>query len=175
MLNSIYGDANASNLVATFALMPAVGMVGGAAAGLPVRGAGTAVDAGASTSVNLVNQAQVDTLVANNVKVTPVNVIATTTMPSGQIVFLETGNTNAGLQHIIDGHGADFANIGVSELQIPNVIMQAVQDGNIVGYQGMGTGRPIYQTTINGQTQNIAVTIGNNGFVVGANPAGRVP
>ncbi len=68
----------------------------------------------------------------------------------------------------------DFANIGVSQSQIPNVVMQVVTEGNIVGYQGGGTGRPIYQTTINGQPQRIAVTVGSNGFIVGANPAGSI-
>ena len=120
-----------------------------------------------------VSQADLNTLAANGVKFTPQNVVATGTTPSGQIVFLETGNSSAGLQHIVDGHASDFANIGVSEAQIPSVVMQTVTEGNIVGYQGSGTGRPIYQTTINGQPQRIAVTIGSNGFIVGANPAGR--
>jgi filamentous hemagglutinin len=52
--------------------------------------------------------------------------------------------------------------------------MNLVTEGNIVGYQGSGTGRPIYQTTINGQPQRIAVTVASNGFIVGANPAGSV-
>ncbi|HQT90274.1 MAG TPA: hypothetical protein PK677_17365 [Acidiphilium sp.] len=124
---------------------------------------------------NLVDPALVDQLVANGVKVTPGNVVATGTTPSGQIVFLETGSSNAGLQHIIDAHGTDFTNIGVSEDEIPSVVMQAVTEGNIVGYQGTGPGRPIYQIQINGQPQNIAVTVGFNGFIVGANPAGKMP
>jgi filamentous hemagglutinin len=52
--------------------------------------------------------------------------------------------------------------------------MQAVQKGNIVGYQGSGTGRPIYQININGKAQNIAITIGSNGYIVGANPSGSI-
>jgi hypothetical protein len=40
-----------------------------------------------------------------------------------------------------------------------------------IGAIGAAT-RPIYQTTIDGQPQRIAVTVGSNGFVVGANPAG---
>jgi filamentous hemagglutinin len=121
-----------------------------------------------------VNRADLNALAAKGVKFTPENVVATGTTPSGQIVFLEIGNSRAGLQHIIEGHASDFANIGVSEAQIPNVVMQAVREGNIVGYQGSGTGRAIYQTTVNGQSQRIAVTIGDNGFIVGANPAGSV-
>jgi filamentous hemagglutinin len=29
---------------------------------------------------------------------------------------------------------------------------------------------PIYEITVNGQVQQIAFTIGSNGFIVGANP-----
>lgn len=37
-----------------------------------------------------------------------------------------------------------------------------------------GTGRPIYETMINGKKYNIAVTVGNNGYIVGANLRGSV-
>lgn len=49
--------------------------------------------------------------------------------------------------------------------------MQAGTQGNIVGYQGSGSGRPIYEVTVNGESQRIAITLGN-GFIVGANPRG---
>jgi hypothetical protein len=44
-------------------------------------------------------------------------------------------------QHIMDAHGDDFASMGVSQKQIPGVVMQAVTRGKIVGYQGAGAGR----------------------------------
>lgn len=115
-----------------------------------------------------------DELAANGVKFTPENVVATVRSPSGQVVFLETGNSRAGLQHIVDQHASDFANIGVSHADILSVVMQAVSLGKIVGYQGTGTGRPIFEVVIDGQPQRIAVTVSNNGFVVGASPAGSV-
>ena len=122
----------------------------------------------------VVNPALINELATNGVKFTRENIVATTRSPSGQIVFLETGNSRAGLQHIIGEHGNDFAIIGVSQTEIPSVVMQAVTQGRIVGYQGVGTGRPIFETVINGQPQRIAVTVSNNGFVVGANPVGSV-
>ncbi|SDS85464.1 filamentous hemagglutinin [Pseudomonas trivialis] len=64
--------------------------------------------------------------------------------------------------------------MGVSEAQVPGVVMKAVSEGKLVGYQGAEVGRPIYELTINGQPQRIAVTIGDNGFVVGANPRGSL-
>lgn len=52
--------------------------------------------------------------------------------------------------------------------------MKAVTHGKIVGYQGSGTGRPIYESMINGKKYKIAITVGNNGYVVGANLRGSV-
>jgi hypothetical protein len=138
-----------------------------AGAGEAAAGAGEAIPQAS------VDPAAIDTLVANGVKITPANVVATGKTPSGQFVFLETGNSTSGLQHIIQRHAGEFANIGVSESEIPSVVMQAIREGNIVGYQGVGTGRPIYQITINGQPQKISITVGSNGYVVGANPAGK--
>ena len=70
-----------------------------------------------------VNPTLLNELTANGVKFTPENVIATARGPSGQVVFLETGNSRAGLQHIVGEHANDFANIGVGQAEIPNVVM----------------------------------------------------
>ena len=51
-------------------------------------------------------------------------------------------------------------------VNIPKFIMQAILTGRKVRMQGS---IPIYETSFNGTTHRIAVTIGNNGFVVGAN------
>ncbi len=47
--------------------------------------------------------------------------------------------------------------------------MRAVQEGEIVGHQGAGTGRPIYQVEYDGTTLKVAITVGSNGYIVGAN------
>ena len=67
-------------------------------------------------------------------------------------MWLENGTDTAGLNHIITEHADDFLN------------------KKIVGYQGRGTGRPIYEFTYNGEIHKVAITVGNNGFIVGANP-----
>ena len=113
-------------------------------------------------------------MTSQGIKYTPENIVQVTKNADGKIVFLETGNSKAGLQHITGEHAKDFANIGVSEAQIPSVVMKAVAERKVVGYQGKGTGRPIYETVINGEVHRIAVTVSSNGFMVGANPAGRV-
>ncbi|MDU9026277.1 DUF637 domain-containing protein [Pseudomonas corrugata] len=121
-----------------------------------------------------VNPNYLEELTAKGVKFSPENIVATTRSQSGQIVFLETGNLKAGLQHIIEEHGSQFVQMGVSEAQIPSVVMRAVSEGKLIGYQGSGGGRPVYELDINGKPQRIAVTVGSNGFVVGANPRGSV-
>lgn len=90
--------------------------------------------------------------------------------PDGRIVFLEEGNTRAGLQHVKSRHQQDFFNKGVSPEDIPDVIMQAVTSSDPpVGMQGRG--RPIYEVNYKGRILKVAVTVGGNGFVVGSNPA----
>ena len=104
------------------------------------------------------------------VKFDRAQVIAAEKLPDGRIVFLETGNSKAGLKHIVEGHGQDFAKAGIPEDQIPDAIMKAVTEGELDGMQGKPPrGRPIYKVKISGQEKRIAVTTGSNGFIVGAN------
>lgn len=45
-------------------------------------------------------------------------------------------------------------------------------EGNQVGMQGA---RPIYSVPYKGEVKNIAITIGDNGFIVGANSSSKIP
>jgi filamentous hemagglutinin len=123
---------------------------------------------GAANTV--VNPADLDTLAANGVKFTPQNVLATGTTPGGQVVFLETGSSSAGLQHIIEGHGVDFANQGIAQSDIPSVVMAAVTQGTVVGTNGSA---PVYQISYGGSPKYIAVGVSSNGFIVRANPVSK--
>ncbi|MEV6133333.1 putative T7SS-secreted protein [Streptomyces violaceusniger] len=89
---------------------------------------------------------------------------------NGKVVFLEEGNSKAGLQHILEGHGSDFEQRGVARDDIADLVMSAATHGEVVGHQGKGTGRPIYEVEFQGKMHRVAVTVGSNGFVVGANP-----
>lgn len=110
-------------------------------------------------------------LIESGVRCTPENIIGIAKLADGKIVFLETGNSKAGLQHILENHTADFANKGILPEQIPDAAIAAVTQGIIVGYLGSGRKpRPIYQLSFLGTTQYIAVTVSDNGFIVGANP-----
>lgn len=96
------------------------------------------------------------------------NILRIAKKSDGSIVFLEQGNSRAGLRHILEGHLNDFINRGISENQIPDAIITAVIRGRIVGTQAAG--RSIYEVIFNNQTQYISVTVGSNGYIVGANP-----
>jgi hypothetical protein len=108
----------------------------------------------------------IDELVKSGVKCTPENIVTIARDPSGRIVFLETGTSKAGLTHIIERHGSEFAAKGIPEDQIPEFVTRAVTEGTQVGTQRT---RPIYELTFNGKVYRVAVSVGNNGFIVGAN------
>ena len=72
-------------------------------------------------------------------------------------MWLENGTDTAGLNHIITEHADDFLNKGITQEQIPDYVMNALE-------------RPIYEFTYNGEIHKVAITVGNNGFIVGANP-----
>jgi hypothetical protein len=109
-------------------------------------------------------------LAQQGVKHTPEQVVAIARDAAGRIVFLEEGNTRAGLRHIVEQHGADFTRRGIPEERIPEAVLAAATLGRHIGTQGT---RPIFEVDFDGQTQRIAVTVGANGFIVGANPAAR--
>ena len=113
----------------------------------------------------------IDDLVRGGTKITPENVVDIRKLPDGKIVWLETGNSRAGLQHIVEGHIEDFAARGVPRDKIPNLILDALEKGKIVGTTGTGQNiRSVYEVNFNGTTQKLVIGIGSNGFVVTAHP-----
>lgn len=114
-------------------------------------------------------KALIDEVIANGEKISPSKVVMITRDPTGKIVWLETGNSKSGLQHIIDDHGKEFNGRGISNNDIPDYVLEAVYQGKIVGTQGKRDPRTIYEFTYNGKKQRIAVQVGSNGYIVGAN------
>jgi hypothetical protein len=105
-----------------------------------------------------------------DVKHTPEKIVKIAKQADGKIVFLEEGNTKAGLQHILEEHSSDFADQGIEAEQIPDAIITALTEGKIIGYQGRKKTRIIYEVNFNSKTHYIAVTVSDNGYIVGANP-----
>lgn len=109
-------------------------------------------------------------MVSSGEKITPEEVVMITRDPSGKIVWLETGNSSSGLQHIVDRHGHEFNGKGISNQDIPDYVLEAVYQGHAVGTQGKRKPRTVYEFIYNGKKQRIAIQVGNNGYIVGANP-----
>lgn len=116
-------------------------------------------------------KALIDEVIASGDKISPDKVVLITRDPTGKIVWLEEGNSSSGLQHIIDRHGHEFNGKGIANSDIPDYVLEAVYQGNIVGTQGKrNPPRTVYEFVYNGQTQRIAIQVGSNGYIVGANP-----
>ena len=111
-----------------------------------------------------------DELANSGVKYNPDDIVAIAKTTDGKLVWLENGTDTAGLNHIITAHADDFLNKGIKQEQIPDYVMGALENGKIVGHQGRGMGRPIYEFAYNEEIHKVAITVGSNGFVVGANP-----
>ena len=119
---------------------------------------------------SLINPNLLHELSERNEKFNAEDVVAIAKNKEGQIIWLENGKGNAGLLHILGRHKKEFAERGVSENKIPEYLLKAVSEGKIIGYQGRSKTRPIFEFEYDGETQHVAITIGSNGFIVGANP-----
>ncbi len=65
-------------------------------------------------------------LQALGIKHDPTAIVGITKLSDGEIIFLETGNAKAGLQHILDKHGEDFVKRGIASNQLADAIMTAI-------------------------------------------------
>lgn len=88
-------------------------------------------------------------------------------LPDGRTIWLENGTDAASLQHIYKRHEVDFINKGISRDNIPSVVMNALERGEVVGTNGSAN---LYRITYSGVEQNIAVGVGSSEFLVRANP-----
>ena len=107
----------------------------------------------------------------DEIKHNPANIIKIAKQITGKIIFLETekgGERGSGLQHILENHQKDFLNRGISEEQIPDLIIKAATEGKEIGIQGKS--RIIYQVEVNQCIQYLSLEISHNGYIVSANP-----
>lgn len=112
----------------------------------------------------------IEELVAKDVKLTPDDVVGARRIGDDRIAFLETGNRRSGLQHIRREHGDQFAAQGIPPDRLPDAILTAIEKGEVVGAQGTSGTRPIYEYEFEGEVRRMAVTMADNGYIVGANP-----
>ncbi|BAZ14960.1 hypothetical protein NIES4071_68300 [Calothrix sp. NIES-4071] len=122
-------------------------------------------------------QALIAELVELGIKHTPEKIICIARLANGKIVFLEEGKPGrrgSGLAHILEQHKEDFARRGIYEDEIPLAVMAAVTTGTFLMYQGTVQPRHVYEVIFNGERQYIAVSVSDNGYIVGANPASLI-
>ena len=112
------------------------------------------------TIKNLKPQNLMDELANSGVKYNPDDVIAVTKMPDGKLVWLEKGNANAGLEHILARHAEDFAAKGVND--IPSFLYDILSTNPItIGTNEKGL---FADYIFNGNKYRIAY--GTNGYIV---------
>jgi len=93
---------------------------------------------------------------------------------NGKIAWLEKGNKRVGLEHI-KKHSKEFQDKGIKDYLIPELLKKAITHGKIIGYQKTKNKFPreVYEVEFMGKIIKIAISISDNGFVVGANPINR--
>lgn len=94
-------------------------------------------------------------------------------LSDGRIVWLENGeHTNRGLAHIATEHLLEFKQKGINKTILPTLILDVAANGTVIGYQGKD--RPIYEYNYCGKTYYVAISISDEGFIVGANPRSKI-
>lgn len=124
-------------------------------------------------------QALIGELEKSGVKFTKEDVIFVTKDATGQTVWLEKGNSSAGLEHIINGgakssgHAEHFEKaFGITKEQIPSFLNKIISNGRVVSNQLKSiNGREGFERIYyyNGKHYVLA-GIGTNGFIVTAYP-----
>lgn len=98
---------------------------------------------------------------------------------TGQIVWLESGNSNAGLEHILNGNGKtkghadDFQKaFGISKNEIPAYLEKVITNGKVIENKLKPVGKRMgFERTYYYMGNYYVVTgIGTNGFIVSAYP-----
>ena len=107
-------------------------------------------------------------------KYTEKDVIFIVKQQNGKIAWLEEGKETAGWKHV-KKHSMNFKSIGIKEDLIPELIREAITHGKVIGYQKTKNQFPreVYEVEFMKENIKIAISISDNGFIVGANPIQR--
>ena len=99
---------------------------------------------------------------------------------TGQIIWLENGNSSAGLKHILDGkdgspgHAKDFEKaFGVKRNDVGSYLKKVIQNGTVISNKvvSIGSGKQGYERVYEYKGNYYTMTgIGTNGFIVSAYP-----
>ncbi|EXF81594.1 hypothetical protein CFIO01_03798 [Colletotrichum fioriniae PJ7] len=125
-------------------------------------------------------------------KITPDNVVRAWHVPmtsdfptppgaAGRLpnMYLEKGDSRSGLIHMCDKPSKVTSWIGVgipAEAQrekLPVLVEAATTAGRHIATQGRKNDRHVMSTYVEGRVMNTAITVANNGYIVGANPRSK--
>lgn len=143
---------------------------------------GTGIHGGFGNTHGAKNADLIAALESAGVKFTKQNIVFITKDKTGQIVWLETGNELAGLQHILDGngrtpgHATDFERaFGATREAIPDYLHKVITDGIVVSNELKKVGsREGYERIYYYEGNHYVITgIGTNGFIISAYPKRR--
>ncbi len=115
----------------------------------------------------------IDELDSNEAKYNVKDMRFITRDATDQVVWLEKGNSSAGLEHIVSRHANDFRNkLGIEKYDIANTLYDIVKTGQIVSNRiKLIKGRKNYERIYKYQGQYYVLAgIGSNGFLVSAYP-----
>lgn len=102
-------------------------------------------------------------------KISPERVVRIARLPDDRIVWLEEGDKDRGLRHILeDDRVQEFATHGINRSDIVDILFAALEQGELIGRTGKD--RLIYELHTERRPFRVAVSIGSNGYIVGANP-----
>lgn len=106
-------------------------------------------------------------LMQQNVKITVKDIVFITRDKSGQLIWLETGNNNAGLQHIINRHLIDFKKTnGINESTIVEFLYNVLSHGEIISSRPSKYANGIDKIYSYDNNYYLVAGIGSNGFIV---------
>jgi len=106
-------------------------------------------------------------LADSGVKYNPDDVVMITKTPDGKLLWLENGNSSAGLKHIIEKHTSDFAGRGIDVDGISTMLNKALSMKPI---EVLSNSRGYYAIyVIDGKSYTLAY--GTNGFIVSFYPS----
>ncbi|MDR0207722.1 MAG: hypothetical protein LBJ33_01020 [Pseudomonas putida] len=87
---------------------------------------------------------------------------------TGLYVFIQNAGMKGGMSHVVDQHVEEFRQVGaLSNAQIRELVINAVTTGTHIATQGKN--RPVYAIRYLGQVVRVAVSVGVDGYVIGAN------
>lgn len=108
----------------------------------------------------------VEELAKSGVKYNADDVIMISKNYSGKLMWMEEGNTSAGLEHIINGKAKNFLDRGISEENIANFLKETIETNPYK--TGKNAAGPFAEYTMNGK--NYRVAYGTNGYIVSFYP-----